>query len=68
MRIKLLGAALAGALATWLVFAAVGVATTSKPAASSSTLTFHLVEVDPSAAARTVPASASARSPSRAAS
>ena len=48
MRIKLLGAALAGALATWLVFAAVGVAKSSKPSASSSTLTFHLVEVDQS--------------------
>jgi hypothetical protein len=48
MRIKLLGAALVGALATWLVLAAVGGAANKTPAGSSAATTFHLVEVDQS--------------------
>jgi hypothetical protein len=48
MRIKLLGAALVGTLATWLVFAAVGGAASTKPATSSAVTTFHLIEVDQS--------------------
>ena len=48
MRIMLLVAALVGALATWIVFAAVGGAASKKPANSSAVTTFHLVEVDQS--------------------
>jgi hypothetical protein len=48
MRIKLLGAALVGALATGLVIASVGGAAATKPVSSSAVTTFHLVEVDQS--------------------
>jgi hypothetical protein len=48
MRIKLLGAALVTALATWLVFVAASGATSSKPAAKTAVTTFHLVEVSQS--------------------
>jgi hypothetical protein len=48
MRFKLLGVALVGALATSLLFAAVGGAASKAPASSSAVTTFHLIEVDQS--------------------